>query len=786
MRDLLLKILRAFRADVAVPVLADFITARPRTLAAVTLGAGLLLAAAASGLRARHTVDDFFIDDTDNARFLSDFRGRFPNGEFFVIAYDDPDLFTAEGLARLKALTRDLADIPEVKEVKSLANVTDIRGEDDAFVVRPFLHEVPADPAGLARLRTRAVGHRLYEKQLVSPDGKTAAVVVFVHDPPPDEGYRRRALAAARAVLKRHEAMGPFDLAGWTVTNVSVVENMANDLRTYIPLTFLLVGVTAWFVFRNPRLIALALANVALTLLATLGLSRLAGFSLNVISSIAVPLIMSLALTDTVHVFTHLDRRLLERLPPAAALNAALREILRPSFVTSLNTALGFYSLTFSRTPAIREFGWMGALGMGLEFVFSFGFLAPAVLFFRADRVFRAVGTESENRLMAGFLIGVNRAVQRFPGRILAFGALLFALSFWSARRLTVESDLLAYFPDKDPLTRAVRRVETKLGGVGLLEISVKGNVGDFKEPSNLVFLERLQRFLEGQPGVDKTLSVADLFKEMNREFHNGDPAHDRPPDRRRLAEQYLLLYDGDDLKDLATPDFGEARVAVRVRDHRTSANARLIAAVNDFARREAPPGLTLRCTGEIQRAVDSVDVYMRDQIQSLGLAVFFIWGVMAVVLRSMALSVLFLVPNLFPIVVNFGVMAAAGIPLDTGTLLIASCAFGVVVDDTVHYFVALRERRLKHRPIREAVQEVLLLKGEGSTASLLILSMGFGVLMLGHFVPVFEFGRLNLLIMAVGAFGDMFVMNALLLVTARRRYQTPLSSLPAPGAPPL
>lgn len=786
MAALVRKILRAFRADVAVPVLADFITARPRTLAAATLAIGLLLAAGAAGIRARHTVDDFFIDDTDNGRFLTAFRERFPNGEFFVVAYDDPALFTADGLNRLKTLTRGLADLPEVKEVKSLANVTDIRGEEDAFIVRPFLHEVPTDPAGLARLRARATGHRLYEKQFVSPDGVTAAIVVFVQDPPPDEGYRRRTLAAVKGVLDRHRSMGPFDLAGWTVTNVSVVEYMMKDFQRYIPLTFLLVGVVSWFVFRNPRLIGLALANVALTLGATLGLSRAAGFSLNVISSIAVPLIMSLALTDTVHVFTHLDRRLLARHTPAGALNAALREILRPSFVTSLNTALGFFSLTFSRTPAIREFGWMGAAGMGLEFLFTFGFLVPAVLFFRPERVFRAVGTESDNRLVAGFLVWVNRAVQRFPGRILFLGALAFGLSAWSARGLTVESDLLAYFPEKDPLTRAVRRVEDKLGGVGLLEISVKGSPGAFKEPAALAFLDRFQGFVANQPGVDKTLSVADLFKEMNREFHNGDPAQDRLPDRRRQTEQYLLLYDGDDLDDLVTPDFAEARVAVRVRDHRTSANTRLIAAAHEFARREAPADLTLRTTGEIQRAVDSVDVYMRDQLQSLGLAVLFIWIVMAVVLRSMALSVLFLVPNLFPIVVNFGVMAAAGIPLDTGTLLIASCAFGVVVDDTVHYFVALRERRLQHRPIREAVQEVLLLKGEGSTASLLILSAGFGVLMLGHFVPVFEFGRLNLLIMAVGAAGDMFVMNALLLVTARRRYQTPLTSLPPAGSPPI
>ena len=146
----------------------------------------------------------------------------------------------------------------------------------------------------------------------------------------------------------------------------------------------------------------------------------------------------------------------------------------------------------------------------------------------------------------------------------------------------------------------------------------------------------------------------------------------------------------------------------------------------------------------------------------------------MVVVLRSWGMAGLFLVPNLFPILINFGVMGFLGIPLDTGTSLIAAAAFGVIVDDTVHFFVRFQELRAKGQPYFEALQEVSYEKGEASTSSFLVMCAGFGVLSLSGFRPIMYFGILNVLVLVVGFFGDQFLLKSVMVLWGRRKALSP------------
>jgi predicted RND superfamily exporter protein len=160
----------------------------------------------------------------------------------------------------------------------------------------------------------------------------------------------------------------------------------------------------------------------------------------------------------------------------------------------------------------------------------------------------------------------------------------------------------------------------------------------------------------------------------------------------------------------------------------------------------------------------------VEDQAKNFFQSVGSIWLVMLLVLKSWGLATLFLIPNLFPIVLNFGLMGAAKVALDTGTVLIAASAFGIIVDDTVHFMMSFREKRLRGVPIPVCVQEVLFQKGEGMLSSLLILTVAFGVLLLSRFVPIFHFGILNVFVLLSGMIGDIFFMTSLLILWNRWR----------------
>lgn len=98
--------------------------------------------------------------------------------------------------------------------------------------------------------------------------------------------------------------------------------------------------------------------------------------------------------------------------------------------------------------------------------------------------------------------------------------------------------------------------------------------------------------------------------------------------------------------------------------------------------------------------------------------------------------------------------MGVLGIPLDTGTSLIAASAFGIIVNDAVHFFVAFQDRRRRGLSVALALEETAFEKGESAVSSFLIMSIAFGVLVLSHFQPIMYFGLLNVFILIVGLVG--------------------------------
>ena len=269
--------------------------------------------------------------------------------------------------------------------------VNDVVGTNEAFIVEEFLHDFPSTPAELDRLRQRAVDKPLYRRRLISPDLTTPAIGVFLpHDA--DGLLRRRVLEGVQRLLAPYRDRGyRFHLVGWPVTSVRLIEFMNRDVARFLPLTLLLAMGTIWFVFRNGRLLMLAGLGVIFTVLATLGLAAFLGISLNNSSVATIPLVMALALSDIVHLFSHLDRSVLADHPDRrAALKHVLQQILFPCLLTSVNTSIGFLSFTSNSIPAIQSFGWLAAAGMMFEFLFTFGLVTPLLLFFKPEKIYRA------------------------------------------------------------------------------------------------------------------------------------------------------------------------------------------------------------------------------------------------------------------------------------------------------------------------------------------------------------------------------------------------------------
>ncbi|MBN1833499.1 MAG: MMPL family transporter, partial [Deltaproteobacteria bacterium] len=609
----------------------------------------------------------------------------------------------------------------------------------------------------------------LYVHNLISKDARTAGILVETYKRPEDPDYRKKVIEKTGLILKAFsEDSSFFHMAGWTNTNLSLSQYMKKDIATFIPITYLFITLAIWLIFRNVRLVLLAVLNISMCVGSTMGLFGLIGIKINNVTTIIPPLVMALALCDTVHIFSHVERAVLEKAgDKRKALAAVLQKVLVPSFLTTLTTGIGFLSLAVSRIPPIREFAWIASAGMAFEFLYSFFLLPPLILLFNPMKVFQAYETRKGMNGLLGFVANV---VQSHARLIVMAGAMVVMTAFWFATQLQVETNLLEFFKKDSPLRQSITFVEKRLGGVDTLDISLRAEEEDaFKDPENLRILEKVQEFIASLEGVDYTVSFVDLLKDMNESFHEEDHAFYEIPESRDLVAQYLLLYDSEDLENLVNTTFDHARIAVRTSRHSSSQQADLIEEIREFiGRMNAPPHINLRVTGRAVQDVNTIDALVNGQVYSLALAAAVITMLMFFVMKSVKMGLLSIVPNVFPIIINFGIMGALGISLDTGTSLIAAVALGIAVDDTIHLLTEYRRSRSGSRAVSETVREVIFTKGRAIVSSSAILCIGFGVLVLSRFAPTMNFGMLSAIIMITALIGDLVVLPSVILLKRR------------------
>jgi predicted RND superfamily exporter protein len=175
-----------------------------------------------------------------------------------------------------------------------------------------------------------------------------------------------------------------------------------------------------------------------------------------------------------------------------------------------------------------------------------------------------------------------------------------------------------------------------------------------------------------------------------------------------------------------------------------------------------------VRVTG-ITRIMSKMETYLlQSQVNGFALAFVAVALLLFALLRSVKLTALVMLPNVVPVVIGLGAMAALGIPLDPGTAMIASLALGIVDDDTVHFVVVMREYLRAGVPMPTAVTRTIPRVGRPTLAMSAILALGFAALLTGSFKPNVNFAAVTLIVIVLAVLGDLLLMPAVLTLASR------------------
>jgi hypothetical protein len=768
---------------------------------AMTLGA-LWIGQYARQIRLDTHPEKFLPADHPVRLTYEDFKREFGLDNAIAIALRVPDVFELEFLERLRALHAALeAEVPHLDEVTSLVNARSTRGEGSRLIVEDLFERWPASEAELEAIEAVARANPMYRDLLVSADATLTTVNVrltpwsssttaevlagFEETSGSEESAPREflsgtemeeAVGAVRGVLEAHPFPGAeIYLAGDPVMSERLSLDTARNLQVFLSLALIAIAVVLSLLFRRAAGVLLPLAVVALALVATLGIAGLRGRPVNLAAQLLPTFLLSVGIATAIHtlvIFFQLYDRGEER---AAAIAGALEHTGLAVVMTSLTTAAGLLSFNAANLEVVKDLGVLAPIGMLFILIYCLTFL-PALLAIAPIRR-RAQRAGRGPSAVVRALLAVGDFAVRNPWRVLGSTAALTLAAGLGLAWLQYEHDPMTWFEPDDPIRSSTRVIDRELGGTVSIEVVVDtGRENGLHDPALQRALSSLGAEVDAMRGahgieVRKTLSLADITKEIHQALNENRPEAWAIPDERQLIAQELLLFENsgsDDLEEWVDSQFSRARFSARAVWVAAQYYLDFVPRVKAAFERALGSAAAIEVTGILPLITTALDEIRWGMIYSYAWSLLQITPLMILMLGSLRGGLVSMVPNLAPIFWVLGWMGWTGIGLDAFTILVGSIAIGIAVDDTVHFLHGFYREFDRTGDARESVRRVLSTTGLALVTTTLVLCSGFMVYSFATMRNLALFGQLSALTLGLALIAEVAVTPALVTLVTR------------------
>lgn len=682
------------------------------------------------------SIDNLLPASSEDRALYERVRALFGDSESVLVAVTLDPVFTAQNLARVTVLTERFRELPGAERVFSLATVPNLLTSGSDIDVRTFTQQAADEPARIAQFQAQLDANPVYRGSLVSADGRSTAFAISL------SGVDERAFRDShyperiRGIVREVAGDAPVWITGSPVVKAATTTALLDTLTFTIPLIFALMAVILMVAFRSVRAMLVAVVTVAIALLWTLATVSLLGLTLNLVTAIVPPLVLTLGLTYGIHVLSdYLGSRPDEPEPAAGAPPAPPRgsaaaqraiqtmsHIAVPIGLSFVTTVIGFLGFLPNPLPAIQQFGALAIAGIGYAALLSLVFI-PAALSLAGSTQRRELPGEALFRAVANRLAEFDLR-RRVP--ILVLGLALIPAGIWLATDIHAGSETIRDYPEQHPVRADYEAINRAFNGANVLSILIETHVNDaLTDPGLAREIERLQGWLRQQPEVGAAVSYVDFLKLTNQSLNNNDPDYFAVPETGVEIKQLLVFGGNEEVQRFIDARLRSTQITVRINVDGTAPIGRLVERI-EARLAQLPLPLNGRVTGSAVLAMHTVGDIVDGQGLSIGIAIAGIWALLAMLFTSIRAGFMALLPTVIPVAVYFGTLGLLDIPLSPTTSLIACIVLGVTVDETFHFLARFnadaRERADEVAAARSALGSML----RPITLNMLALCLGF------------------------------------------------------------
>lgn len=742
---------------------SNFVLKHPRIITLVIAVLAILSIYPASGIKTDFDLENFYpkMDPTvQSYRALEDEFGRDDN--IIMLGYKSESLFSEKGLTIAKKISDQLEKIENISEVRSLWTAEEMINQNGTLTFQPLLSKDSLSD-NLADLKKKVTDDPFSKDFFISEDATTIAFYLEIDEEVNSYETRNQIIDDIESITGNYPDID-FKTTGIPYFRNQYVNMLNDEVLFYISFSSVLIIILLWYLYRSFTGIFIPMLIVWLTVLFTVATVTLTGGYLEIMSSTIAPILLCVGVADSIHMISKFDDATQQGLKKQRAIMEMLLTLGSATLLTSVTTAIGFGTLLTSSVVPMKRFGIYTAVGVLLAYTITI-FLLPSILkLIRTKRVFKEKGGKLYP-LLADWLLTLSYFTKQHH-RAIAIGALttcgMIGLGIF---QLNVNGRVFDDVSKNSALIQDSNFFSENLAPAFPLElvIDTKNEYG-IENPEFLQRVENLQQHLLTYPEIKRATSFTTLLKELHRTMAPVQAALDSLPDNEQLISQYLLLLevnDNDILSRVTDFDYQKLRLTSQTLDAGSMRINEIRDSLDMYLSTNFPDEQVI-VTGSTVLSADLVGKMVYSLASSIGLAFLCISILMAFLFRDLKMVIISLIPNIMPLVLIAGLMGLIGIDIKPSTAVIFTIAFGIAVDDTIHYLARFRIELKRGLSIEEALQVTTQKTGRAIIITSIILLAGFGSLITSAFTSTMLMGILVSSTILFAVIADLFVLPAL------------------------
>lgn len=710
-------------------------------------------------LKFNFSFEQFFPTEDEDLEFFREFTQNFETDDnFILISFENkPHIFDKEFLAQVDSVANALPTMPYVEEVRSLTSMQFPRKTPFGPVMLPVLEY--DDKSALNKARHQLPSDPRFKGRLISDDGED--IVIYIKTKDNLSLDESRELRAQLDPLLQDVAPQPYHTLGRAYFQTELVDMQRFEVIKSSLIAALLISIVMYFLFRKPRGIAISLTSIALGLVMFLGFLSYTGHALNVMASL-YPLIMIIVGTsDVIHIMSkYIDEG--QRENRKRAMYLTIKEIGLATLFTSITTAIGFLSLSFSRINSIQMFGYNAAIGVIIAYIIVIMFTTSWMSKYDAS-VLSKKGRLSQwwNK----WLTGIYKSTIKNKNLIWISSAIALVIFAYGISQISTNYSLADNLPEGYKVKEDFIYFEQNFGGYRPYEYALEStdNESVFQyEKMNTI--HEFEQYLRQKPEIERINAPSEAFKTINMyQNRNSIEAYSFPEDSTTYQRYLNTLQDLGGMRQqnvLIADNERKARISATVRDiGADSIEAVQEEIANWFAPKANKAELSFRATGT-GVIFDKNSEYVRESLlYGLGLAIAIVSVLMALLFKSIRMLFIALIPNIVPLLAAGALLGYFGIELEAGIAIIFAVVFGIAVDDTIHFLSKYRITRNKGMDTEAALLSTMVETGKAITLTSLILFTGFLILLFSVHQPTRTVGWLISVTLLSALIADFFLI---------------------------